>query len=59
MDLLRRGLGKSLKYAGSINAKNVIIIGPNEVEQDSVTIRDMDSGEQKLIKIKDIAEFIS
>lgn len=58
LDLLRRGLGKSLKYASSINAKNVIIIGPDEVAQDSVTIRDMETGEQKLIKIKDITKFI-
>jgi histidyl-tRNA synthetase len=58
LDLLRRGLGKSLKYASSLNAKNAIIIGPNEIEQDSVTIRDMETGKQKLIKIKDIAEFI-
>ncbi|UCF49380.1 MAG: histidine--tRNA ligase [Thermoplasmatales archaeon] len=58
LDLLNRGLGKSLKYASSLNAKNVIIIGSNEIEQDSVTIRDMETGKQKLIKIKDIAEFI-
>lgn len=59
LDLLRRGLGKSLKYASSINAKKVIIIGTNELEQDSVTIRDMESGEQKFVKMKDIFESIS
>ena len=58
LDLLRRGLGKSLKYASSINAKKAIIIGPKEVEQDSATIRDMESGEQKLIKIKYILRAI-
>jgi len=58
LDLMRRGLGKSLKYASSINAKNVIIIGSNEVKQDSVTIRNMETGDQKLIKIKDIEENI-
>ena len=54
LDLLRRGLGKSLKYADSINAKKAIIIGSKEIEQDSVTIRDMDTGEQNFVKIKNI-----
>jgi len=54
LDLMRRGLGKSLKYASSINAKNVVIIGSNELKQDSVTIRNMETGDQKQIKIKDI-----
>ena len=54
LDLLNRGIGKSMKYANSINAKKVIIIGPDELEKDSVTIKDMESGEQKVIKIKNI-----
>ncbi len=54
LDLLRRGLGKSLKYASSIDVKKAIILGPKESEQDSVTVRDMETGEQKLIKIIDI-----
>ncbi len=54
LDLLRRGLGKSLKYASSIDVKKAIILGLKESEQDSVTVRDMESGEQKLIKIIDI-----
>jgi histidyl-tRNA synthetase len=58
IDLMRRGLGKSLKYASSINAKNVAIIGSNEVKQDSVTIRNMETGDQKMIKIKDIKKNI-
>ena len=57
LDLLRRGIGKSLKYASSINVKKAIILGPEEIKQDSVTIRDMKTGEQKLIKIKDILKF--
>jgi histidyl-tRNA synthetase len=56
IDLMRRGVGKSLKYASSINAKKAIIIGIKEIEQDSVTVRDMKSGEQNLIKILEINE---
>ncbi|MCK4364908.1 MAG: histidine--tRNA ligase [Thermoplasmatales archaeon] len=58
IDLLRRGMSKSLKYASSINAKKAIIIGPKELEQDSVTIRDMETGKQDLKKIKDIEKII-
>ena len=56
IDLLRRGIGKSLKYASSINAKKAIILGPDEIEKNSVTLRDMISGEQKLIKLEKVAE---
>jgi len=54
VDLLRRGMGKSLKYASSINAHKIIIVGPKELEKDSVTIRDMESGKQEMVKIKDL-----
>jgi histidyl-tRNA synthetase len=56
VDLLRRDIRKSLKYASSLNAKKVIIIGTKELEQDSVAIRNMESGKQEIIKIKDIAK---
>jgi len=54
IDLLRRGMGKSLKYASSINAKKSIIIGPKELEQDAVTVRDMGSGAQEMVKITEL-----
>jgi histidyl-tRNA synthetase len=57
IDLLRRGLGKSLKYASSINIEKCIIVGPTELEHDSVTIRDMKTGEQETIKIQNIPKF--
>ena len=55
-DLLSRGIGKSLKYASSINAKKVIIVGPKELEQDSITLRDMETGKQETVKIKNITQ---
>jgi histidyl-tRNA synthetase len=54
LDLLGRGLSKSLKYASSIGAKKVVIVGIKELEKESVTVRDMDSGDQKIVKLKDI-----
>jgi len=54
LDILRRGVGKSLKYANSKNAEKAIIIGPKDLEKDSVTLRDMKTGEQELVKIANI-----
>lgn len=54
LDLLRRGIGKSLKFANSKNVEKVIIIGPKELENDSVTLRDMKAGDQEVVKITDI-----
>jgi histidyl-tRNA synthetase len=56
IDLMRRGISKSLKYASSINAKTAVIVGPEELEKETVTIRDMEKGEQKTVKIKDVAK---
>ena len=58
LDLLKRGVAKSLKYASSLNAKKTILIGPKELQQNSVTIRDMNTGKQKLIKINKITDLI-
>ncbi len=51
IDLLKRGIGKALKYASSTNAKTAIIVGPKELEQGAVTVRDMKSGTQELVKL--------
>jgi histidyl-tRNA synthetase len=54
IDLLRRGIGKSLKYANTKSAEYAIIIGPDELKRESITLRNMKTGEQELLKIKDI-----
>ena len=56
VDLLRRGIGKSLKYASSINSKKAIIVAPKELESNSVNVKDMETGEQKTVLIKDISD---
>ena len=54
IDLLRRGIGKSLKYAASIDSEKAIIIGPKELEENSITIKDLETGKQETIKINKI-----
>jgi len=46
LDLLRRGIGKSLKYASTQQARYAIIIGPKELETGTVTLRNMQDGTQ-------------
>ncbi len=55
MDLTGRSLGKQLKYANRINAKYAIIVG-EEIRRGEVVVKDMESGEQKAVKIEDIAK---
>lgn len=59
IDLMRRGIRKALKHANSINAKNAILVGPDELKQESVTVKDMNTGEQKTVKIKNISQYIN
>jgi len=58
VDLMRRGLAKSLKYASSVKAKKAIIVGPKELEKENVIVRDMDSGKQIEVKIKNLLSMI-
>jgi histidyl-tRNA synthetase len=58
MDLLKRGISKSLKYASSINVEKIIIVGQKELDEDSVTFRDMKTGKQELVKINSLYEKI-
>ncbi|HEX55494.1 MAG: histidine--tRNA ligase [Candidatus Altiarchaeales archaeon] len=58
IDVMNRKLGKILEYADEINARFVIIVGPEDIREESVTIRNMDTGEQRRIEIKEIMNFI-
>ena len=53
-DQLRRGIGKSLKYADSKHVEKVIIVGPKELEKNTVTLRDMKIGNQEIVPIAEI-----
>lgn len=48
-DLAERGFGSQLGYADNMNAKRVLIVGERDLEQDRVTMKHMDSGEEEEI----------
>lgn len=58
VDLMRRSVGKNLKYADSVGARNVIIVGEKEDAQGSVTVRNLVSGEQKLVSLQELANSV-
>lgn len=51
IEIMGRKMTKTLKYASSINAKYAVIVGEREIQQQSVMLRNMKTGEQKLVKI--------
>lgn len=49
VDLMRRTMSKNLKYASATGARYAVIVGEEEMAKRSVTLRDMKSGEQRLV----------
>jgi len=53
-DIMERKMGKAMKHASSVGARQAVIVGTKELESDSVTLRDMSSGEQTLVPISEL-----
>ncbi|MFH1316386.1 MAG: histidine--tRNA ligase [Candidatus Woesearchaeota archaeon] len=54
IDLMRRKLGKQFSYADSIGAKKVVVVGPDEIKEGKVKVKDMDSGKEKKVEISEL-----
>jgi histidyl-tRNA synthetase len=52
-NLTSRGFGDQLSYADGINAETVIVVGEQDLADDAVTIKDMESGDQKQIPLEE------
>jgi len=55
-DIRERSLSKQLEYANSLEIPFVLIVGEKELEKDSVKLRDMRTGKEEFIKIKEIMD---
>ncbi|MBR9682260.1 MAG: histidine--tRNA ligase, partial [Candidatus Aenigmarchaeota archaeon] len=53
-DIMNRSLSKQLQYANSLKFPFVAILGEKELKKKSVNLRNMKTGSQKLVKIKDL-----
>lgn len=58
MDMISRSMKSQMKYASSIGARYVCIIGPDELAANSVTVKDMDTGEQETMPRFDVLKRI-
>lgn len=55
-DYLSRGIKPQFKYANKLNAKYTVVIGDNEIEKNIVSLKDMESGEQKEVSIDNLID---
>ncbi|QIB75958.1 histidine--tRNA ligase [Halogeometricum borinquense] len=53
MDVADRSFGAQMGYADSINAETVVIVGEQDLENDEVTVKDMDTGDQTTAPVSD------
>ena len=51
-DVAGRSFGAQLEYADSINAETVVIVGEQDLANDEVTIKDMESGDQTQVPVE-------
>ena len=54
-----RGVSKNLNYANSLGIPYVIFIGEDELRQNKVKVRDMKSGEEKLVSESEAVKIVS
>ncbi len=57
-DLAGRGFGEQLGYADSMNAERVLIVGERDLENDEVTMKHMDSGEEETLDKDEVIEHL-
>ena len=53
-DVVNRGVKAQFKYANKVNAKYTVIIGEEEVAENSVKLKNMDTGEERLVKMENL-----
>jgi len=58
-NLEERPLGRQMKQASSLGARFALILGPDEVKEGNVTVKEMQSGEQKKESIADAIRRVS
>nr|WP_308550861.1 histidine--tRNA ligase [uncultured Peptostreptococcus sp.] len=53
-DHLDRSLKAQFKYSNKINSRYTIVIGDDELDKDEATLKNMETGDQKLIRISEL-----
>ena len=58
MDVMGRGISKNLNYANSLGIPYVAFVGSNELKKKKIKLKDMKSGKEELISVKDVVKKI-
>jgi len=58
MDLKEKRMGQAITYAASLGILYVGIIGEDELKEDSITIKNLKTREQKKIKIDEVCKYL-
>ena len=58
IEMNKKKVGKCFEYAEHENIKYISIIGSNEIESGLLRIKNMETKEEREVKIKDLAEFL-
>ena len=59
MDFKARKIGQAITYADSLGIPYVGIIGEDEIKEDSITIKNLKTREQKKIKINEVYKYVN
>jgi histidyl-tRNA synthetase len=55
LEVMRRGMGKALKGADQRGLRWAVIVGTDEAAQGKVALKDLVSGEQRLLALDELA----
>ncbi|MBT5022222.1 hypothetical protein HON01_05335, partial [Candidatus Woesearchaeota archaeon] len=56
LDIMGRGISKNLGFANSNKIPYVVFAGPDEIKQNKVKLRDMVTGEEEMLSLKEVCE---
>ncbi len=56
-DLSGRNFGNQMDYANQINAEKLVIVGERDLENDEVTVKDMESGNEEQVGLDEFASY--
>ena len=57
-DLKQRSLGKQFEYADSLKVRVSLVLGPREIQEGSVRLKNMKTGEEKSVRLSSLVDEI-
>ncbi len=57
-DALARSVKAQMKYANKIGAKYAVVLGDEEIAEQRVTVKEMETGEQATVALQELQEFL-